>query len=43
MANSNNQGKKEEQVRSSQLLTFIGFIGIMIVLGVAVLFNLIFE
>jgi len=40
MENMNNQGKTEEQVRSSQLLTFIGFIGIMIVLGVAVVVDM---
>jgi len=39
MENMNKQGKTEEQVRSSQLLTFIGFIGIMIILGVAIMFN----
>jgi len=30
------QGKREDQIRSSQLGLFIGFIGIMIVLCVAV-------
>ena len=37
MENSNNQGKTEEQVRSSQLLLFIGFIGLLIVGCVAVI------
>ena len=37
MENLNNQGKTEEQVRSSQLGAFIGFIGIMIVCLVAVI------
>jgi len=37
MENMNNQGKTEEQVRSSQLLLFIGFIGLLIVGCVAVI------
>ena len=37
MENLNNQGKTEEQVRSSQLLLFIGFIGLLIVGCVAVI------
>ena len=31
------QGKREDQIRSAQLGLFIGFIGIMIVLCVAVI------
>ena len=37
MENMNNQGKTEEQIRSSQLGVFIGFIGILIVCCVAVI------
>jgi len=34
-----NQGKTDQQIRSSQLGLFIGFIGIMIVCCVAVIFD----
>ena len=37
MENMNNQGKTEEQIRSSQLGIFIGFIGLLIVGCVAVI------
>jgi len=37
--NQMNQGKREDQVRSAQLGLFIGFIGIMIVCLVAVVFD----
>jgi len=36
------QGKREDQVRSAQLGAFIGFIGIMIIGLVAVIFDWIF-
>jgi len=37
------QGKREDQIRSSQLGAFIGFIGIMIVCLVAVIVDWIFS
>ena len=43
MENMNNQGKTEEQVRSAQLGAFIGFIGIMIVLCVAVVVDFLIK
>ena len=43
MENLNNQGKTEEQVRSSQLGAFIGFIGIMIILCVAVVVDMLIK
>ena len=43
MENMNNQGKTEEQVRSSQLGAFIGFIGIMIILCVAVVVDMLIK
>jgi len=43
MENSNNQGKTEEQIRSSQLGAFIGFIGIMIIGLVAVIVDSIMK
>ena len=43
MENLNNQGKTKEQVRSAQLGVFIGFIGIMIVLCVAVVVDFLIK